>query len=244
MRTLLTGLLTLLLLALASVEGAEVRELIGKLRDQDSDVRRAAAKQLGELGAEARPAVPDLTRAMRDRDAFVRRFSAEALGNIGREARAAVPALTAAMLDERKEVQIAAVEALIRIGPPSIPALIAAVKDPNKDATVRKKAAQGLGKIGLQARGAVPVLTDVLTGRISNPSTARRKGKNLADDDLRIDAALALGSVARGEDTAAIEALRSFAEGKQRNRALKKAAATSLRKLTGKAPARKKKAND
>ena len=222
MRVILAGVLTLSLWMVAYTEGAEVRELITQLASQDSDARRAAAKQLGELGPEAKAAVPELARAMRDRDLFVRRFSAEALGNIGPEAKGGV----------------SAVEALGKIGPDSIPALIAALKDPNKDPAIRKKAAQGLGKIGLRARGAVPVMSDILTGKIRSPKASKKNKKG--DDDIRTDVAIALGSVAKPEDKNAIDALKTVSEGKQRNRQLKKAAAISLRKITGQAPAKKK----
>lgn len=239
MRALPPALLALAILVVSAAEGAEVAELVGKLRDADSDVRRAAAKGLAELGPEARAAVPDLGKALRDRDLFVRRFAAEALGKIGPDASAAIPALGLAMSDERKEVQIAAADALGRLGKDAIPALIAALKDPNKDPAVRRLAAQGLSRSGPQARGAVPVLSNLLTGKLSSPK-AKKKGKG-NDDDFRVDVALALGAIARAEDRAAIDALKSVSEGKQRNRALQKAASDSLRKLTGKGPAKQKK---
>lgn len=239
MRVIPMGLLALAIFLATAVEGAEVNDLVVKLRDKDSDVRRAAAKDLAELGPDARAATPDLAKALRDRDLFVRRFAAEALGKIGPEAKASIPALGMAMSDERKEVQIAAATALGQMGADGIPALIAAVKDPNKDPAVRRIATQGLGKIGPQARGAVPAFTDILTGRIKAPK-AVKKGKT-NDDDFRIDVAVALGSVAKSEDRAAIDALKSVSEGKQRNKALQRAANDSLRKLTGSAPARKKK---
>lgn len=241
MRSLLPGLLSLSIWMVSVAEGADVRELIDKLKSPDSDLRRTAAKELGELGSEARAAVPELSKALRDRDLFVRRFAAEALGQIGPDAKAAVPALAMAMNDERKEVQLAAVEALGKLGPDSIAALTSALKDTNKDPTVRKKAAQALGKAGLRARSAVPALADVLSGKIQSPKAAK-KGKNLSDDDFRVDVAIALGSLARPEDASAISALKAVSEGKQRNKALKKAASDSLRKINGQAPARKKKA--
>lgn len=243
MRAALTGLLVSCIWLVSTAEGAELRELIAKLKDTDSDVRRAAAKELGELGPEAKTAVPDLIRVMRDKDLFVRRFAAEALGNVGPDAKKAIPALAAAMTDERKEVQIAAVDALGKIGSESIPALISALKDPNKDPGIRRKAAQGLGKIGLQARGAVPALTDIVSGKAKGLKVAKKKGKG-NDDDIRADAAIALGSVARPEDSGAIEALKSVSEGKQKNKALKAAATDALRKINGKEPAKKKKKNN
>src|SRR5262249_25179167 len=104
MRVALSSLLILSIWAVTTVEGAEVRELSTKLKSKDSDVRRAAAKDLGELGAEAEPATAELAKAMKDRDLFVRRFAAEALGNIGPAAKKGIPALTLALNDTRKEV--------------------------------------------------------------------------------------------------------------------------------------------
>jgi HEAT repeat protein len=244
MRFVLTGLLALSICAVTAVEGAEVRDLIAKLGKKDSDVRRAAAKELGELGSEAKEAVPALTKALRDRDVFVRRFAAEALGNIGPDAKEAVGKLTLATKDERKEVSLAAVEALGKMGTAAVPALQTTLKDSTRDPQVRGKAAAGLGKIGTGARSALKTLTEVLTGKIDNGSKVKgkkKKGKGPNDDDIRIEVALALGEVANAEDGAAVAALRSLAEGKQKNKALKKAAGDSYRKITGMEPKKKKK---
>jgi HEAT repeat protein len=229
MRFVLAGVLALGIFAVSTVEGAEVRDLVAKLSNKDSEVRRQAARELGEMGAEAKDAVGALRKAMRDPDLFVRRFSAEALGNIGVEAKAAVPELALALNDEKKEVALAAVESLGKLGPASIAALTSAIKDTNKDPLIRKKAALGLGKIGLQARSAVPALTDVLTGKIGGKT--RRKNKDKEDNDIRVEVATALGAVAKPDDSAAIEALKAVSEGKQKNKALKKAAGDSLKQI-------------
>jgi HEAT repeat protein len=239
MRFVLTGALVLGVLGVASVQGAEVRDLIAKLNSKDSDQRREAARELGELGSGAKAAVPALTKALRDRDRFVRRYAAEALGNIGADAKDSIPKLVLAMNDE-KEVSLAAVAALGKMGKPAIDALTRAVKDTTKEPAVRAKAAQGLGKLGAEARGSVKTLTDVLTGK--GPKVkGKKKGKMANDDDIRVDVAVALGDIASAEDTEAVAALRSIAEGKQRNRQLKKAAGDSLRKITGMGPKKKKK---
>ena len=211
----------------AYAEGAEVRDLVAKLKDKDSDVRRAAAKELGELKTEAKSAVPELIRAMRDKDLFVRRYAAEALGNIGPDAKIAITALSAAMNDEKKEVAEAAVDALGKIGPDSIAALTSALKDANKHSNVRRKAAVALGKLGLRAHGSVPAMADVLSGKVK----MAKKGKGVNDDDIRVEVATALGSVAKADDAAAIEALKAVSEGKQKNKALKKAAGDALRQI-------------
>jgi len=243
MRYLPTALLALALGAVAlAADGADIKALITKLQSSDSDVRRQAAKSLGELGADAKDAVPALTKALADKDLFVRRYAAEALGEIGPDAKSAVGKLTLAMADSRREVALAAVEAIGKIGPGGVQALISALKDPNKDPQVRKRAAQGLGNIGLPARGAVPTLTDVVTGKIKGTAKAKGKAaKKANDDDIRVDAARALGTTAKPEDTEAINALKSVSEGKQRNRALAKAASDSLKKITGMGAKAKKK---
>ena len=236
MRIVLTSVLTMCICFVAYAHGAEVRDLIAKLKDKDSDIRRAASKELSELGPEAKSAVPDLIKAMRDKDLFVRRYSAEALGNVGPDAKSAIPTLAAAMNDEKKEVAEAAVDALGKFGHESLAALTSALKDPNKDPNVRRKAAIGLGQIGLRARGAVPAMTDILRGKVK----PGKKGKG-NDDDIRVEVASALGSVAKSDDTAAIKALESVSEGKQKNKELKKAASDALRRINGTEPAKKKK---
>jgi HEAT repeat protein len=241
MRTALGGLFLLALLAMTA-GAADVTDLAAKLKSRDSEVRRAAAKELAGLGSEASAAVPALTAALADKDRFVRRNAAEALGAIGEPAKSAVPKLALAVNDSTTEVQLAAVEALGAMGATGTKALGNAVKDPAKDQAVRVKAAQALAKIGKEARSAVPALASVLTGKVK-----KAKGKGKAnDDDIRADVATALGSIATAEDTVAIDALKSILEGKQKNKQLKKAAGDAYRQITGEAPpqAKKKKKNN
>lgn len=237
MRAALTAILTLSIFFVAYAEGAELRELIGKLKSKDNEIRRAAARELGDLGTEAKEAVPELTKVLRDKDAFVRRFAADALGKIGPEAKSAVPALASLTNDERNEVAEAAVDALGKIGGAAVSALTSTLKDPNKASSVRRKAAVALAKVGPEARGAVPALSAVVSGKVKMAKKA--KGGN--DDDIRIEAATALGVVAKSSDTEAIAALKSVSEGKQRNRQLQKAASDALRRIDGMEPKKKKK---
>jgi HEAT repeat protein len=236
MRVWLGGLLSLTIVMVATADGADVRELIGKLKSPDAEVRRTAAKDLAELGPEAVTAVPELKKALKDKDLFVRRFAAEALGAIGTGASSAANDLGKMLMsDSKKEAQLAAAIALGKIGPSGVKALTSAVKDPSKDGAVRRKAAQSLALIGEEARSSVTVLASVLKGKVKN-----KKGK-FNDDDIRIDVAIALGAIATSEDKAAVEALRAVSEGKQRNKELKKAAGEALRKLTGEEPKKKNK---
>src|SRR5665213_3212651 len=109
----------------ATVQAADVADLTIRLKDKDPEVRRAAAKEAGEAGADAKGLVPSLSFALKDKDWHVRRFSALALANIGPDAKKAAPNLVAVLNDgkEKKEVQEAAAEALGKLGAGSVDAL-------------------------------------------------------------------------------------------------------------------------
>lgn len=210
----------------AAVRGADVGELVKQLKSDDKEVRRAAAKALEEGGAESKAAVPALIKALKDRDAFVRRFSAQALGAIGPDAQRAVPALTMILNNSHKEVQEAAARALGKLGPAGVETLIALVHDNSKDATIRRQAIDSLSSLGEAGQRAVPALTSILK------ETAGKNKKKAAPDDLRVAAAVALGSLAQASDSQTIKTLESLADKKSKApRELRQAANQSLRKL-------------
>ena len=70
-----------------------VSDLIKVFKESDEDVRRAAASSLGDVGPDARAAVPDLSVALKDEHCEVRKAAVDALRKIGPDAVAAVPAL-------------------------------------------------------------------------------------------------------------------------------------------------------
>lgn len=131
------------------------------LRSNDPQVRATAATDLGgEFGADARPAVPDLTKRLFDPFASVRASSAEALGRVGPDAKAAVKPLLA-LLDgyEPGFVHSAACEALGLIRPEDKDEVVAALKAKLKslDALVRVHAALALLRVAGDASGAKEV---------------------------------------------------------------------------------------
>ena len=118
--------------------------LIDALRQSDADVRRAAARSIGQLGRAAFAALKDkkalddpdeqvrslvveavgwmgaegvnpLIKALEDKSPAVRRAAARALGRLGPEAKAAEPALVDVVSDAKEEVRDAAAKALRRI---------------------------------------------------------------------------------------------------------------------------------
>ena len=77
------------------------------------------ALALGEIGPDAKIAVPILIKALDDEYEGVRRFAALALGKIGPEAEQAVPALIISLRDDRdKDVRSSAAKALGQIESP------------------------------------------------------------------------------------------------------------------------------
>jgi hypothetical protein len=69
----------------------EVRRYRESLKSPEVDVRRAAARALGEIGPGAKDAVPDLVEALNDADMDL--IAVWALGKIGPAAIAVVPAM-------------------------------------------------------------------------------------------------------------------------------------------------------
>ncbi|MFO0707665.1 MAG: HEAT repeat domain-containing protein [Nitrospira sp.] len=113
-----------------------VAPLAKALRDGDWQVREVAIEALGHVGS---PAVDTLIKLLRDWD--VRKYAIGALGKI-RDERVLDPLMQQLKNDEFKDD---AINALVELGEPSVPRLIAALKD--KDENVRKSAVLGLGRI-------------------------------------------------------------------------------------------------
>jgi len=116
---------------------------VAALGNEDSWLRRAAARALGELGD--RRAVQPLSRALEDLSYTVRQGAAYALGRLA-DADSVDP-LAAALEDSIAVVRLAAARALGRVGGPAVvSALAKALKDDWHD--VRASATRSLGAIG------------------------------------------------------------------------------------------------
>jgi HEAT repeat protein len=137
------------------------------LQHRDWQKRRAAAEQLGRLGAAADEAVPALIEALADAHEAVRQAAADALGRIepdwatGDRARAAVPALVKALGGRSGDAAQHASAVLARIGAATVPALTEALADEEKDGR-QALAARTLGRIGGAGAAAAPALAGTL----------------------------------------------------------------------------------
>jgi HEAT repeat protein len=129
---------------------------VGKLKSSSSDVRRAAAEELGRKRTIT--AVDPLISALADPDAGVRRAAAKALGEIG-DKRAVAPILSRFSSEDTYTQQDFA-DALGDLkDPQAVPALLTAFK--TQDEFGRKHMSDALGYIGTAAiPGVIALLRD------------------------------------------------------------------------------------
>jgi HEAT repeat protein len=228
MKTLLRLAAIALLAGVVSPAHADsTKDLVEKLKDKDSTVRRNAADALGQNGD--KEAVPALIKALGDEDLFVRRFAAQALGKIGPDAKDAVPGLAKLVKDEHKQVAEAAAEALGKIGGnAAVKPLIEAVEDKAGSSLSRRRAIQSLGAMGPEAKSAVSALLAVVTAK---PTMNKKDKKKANSDDLRTDAIRALGAIGPNAKEA-IPVLSDIVSAKKgKDKGLKQAAADALKKI-------------
>ncbi|HUV03847.1 MAG TPA: HEAT repeat domain-containing protein [Armatimonadota bacterium] len=133
--------------AVEDIPGAlTVKQCLLLLKDTEADVRARVAKALSLLGEHQ---IELLVPAMRDSDENVRNGAKDALVAIGPKI---IPDVQRAA--EEPELRGAALDVLVRIGEPSVPALIVLLSADDQD--LRVAAADSLGKIG--SKGATPAL--------------------------------------------------------------------------------------
>ncbi len=159
--------------------------LAPKLTDGIAETRLRAIRELGELGAAAKPVLPALGREMHDPDWRIRQEVIRSIGLMGAEARNAIPLLVERMRDEDRRVACEAIAALGKIGVIAIPALLTALESPVP--YVRSSAAWVLANFEDGAKNAVPALT-----------------KLLQDEDwqVRLTAVYALGAIGEASKSA------------------------------------------
>ncbi len=139
-------------------EQQAIREALG---DGASEVRRAAAWSIGQLGEGAAPLVLALVPALRDADLSVRGLAALALRDAGPAAEGALDPLVAALNDPDAGVRMMSAQAIASQGPKAarvLDALIAACRRKDEHVHVQRSLADALGAIGPAARASLPEL--------------------------------------------------------------------------------------
>lgn len=199
-------------------------EMQNTLKDADGDVRSVAATAIGNLGAAATTAVPELMAQLKsDPMKEARETAARALGRIGKAApdeRRPVPALRAAAKDDADAVTRVVALGALAMMPVETPEQIVAIRKflHHEEPLVRMKAAHALGMLGAAARAAAPEIVPVL----ANEPDGHRRGY----------VARALGNVG---DPASLPALQA-ALAKETDNAAKGEMRGAIRKLGGEVP--------
>ena len=151
--------------ALSSIGKPAISALIKAANSGVVVIPRAAIETLGEMGPEARDAVPELMTILRNRRRYDVRFEiASALGNIGE-----IELLMgiAKGLDPKIQPECG-VQGLKVAGPKasqSVPLLIELLR--NNDSRLRGEAAEALGEIGPAANSAVPEMVELVKNESS-----------------------------------------------------------------------------
>jgi HEAT repeat protein/beta-lactamase regulating signal transducer with metallopeptidase domain len=162
----------------ANADTTVVDALIARLKDEDAEVRRAAAHSLGRL-KDSR-AVPGLMGALGDSEPRVRAAAAEALGEF-EDARAVAP-LAALLNDPSTEVKHSALEALSHFED-GVPSEVVIRLLGDADAEVRHSAAHLAGK--LRDKSALAALAKL----VGDPSSDVREAAIEAIGELKDPAA-------------------------------------------------------
>jgi HEAT repeat protein len=161
----------------ASIDVAEVSQLIAQLTDDDPRTRALAARNLGESGDKS--SAESLAALVADENATVRRAAIAALHQIQPGDEMIVPLMTEMLRDADPHVVALATHSLAESGPDIVPAMIKAMEDEQ----IIYLAILVLSELGPDAKPAVPALVKALAHQ---------------DAEVRHEAAQALRSIGPG----------------------------------------------
>jgi HEAT repeat protein len=176
--------------------------LIKSLADPNEDVRAVTATSLGLLGERSTGTPPpELIAALKDQSAVVRAKAVGSLSHFARCDDSTIPSFLSMLENDEAEVRKACADALKAARPASalVPNLIEALRSHNRE--VRFQSARLLGRIGAEARAAVPSLILLLKEPFDPEMSRTRVGATEWDPSCQ--AAIALGQIASNEEVIA-----------------------------------------
>jgi HEAT repeat protein len=162
------------------------------------DVRPQAIQVLAQFGATAKAALPDLIGLWNQDQSGLRFNLMGAMGEMGVEAKAALPKIKQELKSSVVSYRIAAAQALWKIdrnAELAVPVLIDALGNDRPEFWARAEAAAELGKIGPQARAAIPRLrelsadTDAAVRKAAKEALAKITGDPAPKDEPEVGTA-------------------------------------------------------
>jgi len=162
-------------------------KLMEDLKNPSAHVRVNALYAIGNMGPEAKDAVPALIEAMHSSDTLRPRQIMSVLIKIGPNAKAAIPALKAKMNSDDSQLRIAAAGTMLAIDPTKrelYPVLTAALENKN-DHQIADTARSVLYQIGQESEATVHSLIRAL--KIESSGTRRQAAKLLKPMVRRTD---------------------------------------------------------
>ncbi len=160
---------------LQSMGGMAALPLGTALSDQNATIRLTAARALGEMGAPARPAIPELVKACADAAPGVRAAALGGLVAARTNSKIILPLMQTAMRDAEPIVRLTALQLIPFLGEAAHPlgdAMLAALRDP--DATVRRTAIENVGPAQPEA---IPILLENLGDATMQPALLDALGR-------------------------------------------------------------------
>ncbi len=145
--------------ALAQYGRSAVPPLTELLHNDDADTRYYACLALTRLGPCAEKSVPGLIAIIANPDDPALRAAMNALGRIGLPAVDAAPMLFQLTRDGDWEIRGRVIDTLAAIGSCAVPLLLNELQ--NGDRAARQSACEVLGRMGPQAKDAVPILASL-----------------------------------------------------------------------------------
>lgn len=137
-----------------------VSALLPFLNNKSHTVRVYTAEAIWHITGQTEPSLSVLEKGIKDQNASFRWSAAVFLGEMGAAAKPAIPLLEETVTNSSKDVESVCIQSLAQISPGTLPFLTNLLADP--DPAIRISACVALGKLGPQAKAAVPTLQQLL----------------------------------------------------------------------------------